>query len=100
MGGVKSFHMLGYKSDKFVVEGIKEYDNDFELGLWIKCLNCNEVKMYKLSRDKTKLLRCKHCNNEEILVPKFSGSGEETTKGFMMISRHLYKKYKSKITDA
>ena len=90
--------LVNSQSKKFKIVG---YFGDYtdEPGLIIKCLNCNEIKEYKIKRDKPTNLRCKQCRYLEYLVPKFEERKNFDILNCEILSIHKYFKGKSELKE-
>ena len=93
MKWVKTFYLLGYKSERFEVVGLKDDDTNDYIIISVKCNCCGDIKDIKLRGNKAKTIRCNTCRAEEVLVPRFEGDKGFMTKNFELMSRHAYRKY-------
>ena len=87
--------MIGYTTNKFKIDGIKDEDSDDKLGIWVSCRNCGSKRYYTIKAGKAKILRCKQCKKDEVLIPKFEETEENVNKSFSIISISVYRRLKA-----
>ena len=89
------YYMVGYITNKFKIEGVKDDINDDTFGIWVSCNCCGNKRYYTIKDGKAKLLRCKQCKKEEVLIPKFEKTEESVNKSFRIVSMAVYRRLKA-----
>ena len=89
------YYMIGYTTNKFKIEGIKDDVSDDKFGIWVSCNCCGNKRYYTIKAEKAKLLRCKQCKKEEVLIPKFEETEGNVNKSFRIVSMSVYRRLKA-----